>query len=150
MKYEYQKYKLEIVREQTFESEQSYFIKNSEDIFKYLTDICRLHKNPNEVFLAIAINAKGEIIGFTTVSVGDLCSTTTHPREVYKFAICCNAGSVVFAHNHPSEDPVPSDTDIQTTKRLSEAGKLLGIPVLDHLLVGNETSYISMKREDLF
>lgn len=149
MKYEYQKYRLEIVKEETFESEYDYQVKSSADIHKYLIGFCKLHKSPNEVFMVITINAKGVITGHTVVSVGDLCSAATHPREVFKFAVNSNAGSIVLAHNHPSEDPEPSDMDIKTTQRLAEAGELLGIPVLDHIVVGNEDRFTSMKAKDL-
>ena len=94
------------------------------------------------------INAKGEIIEETCISVGDLCSSVTHPREVFVDAVRRSAGSVVFIHNHPSGDPSPSDADIQTTKRLMEAGMILGIPVLDHIIIG-DGEYISMKAKGL-
>lgn len=147
MKYEYTKYKLELVKENVFTG-CNYQIVNSDDVHRFAIDICRLHKSPEEHFLAIAVNAKGQIIGYSTISIGDLCSSTTHPREVFKFLICCNAGSVIFAHNHPSEDSSPSEADIQTTKRLIEAGELLGIPVLDHIVIGGE-NYTSMREKRL-
>ena len=150
MQNHFQKYRLEVVREETFDRDYTISPKNSADIFKYLVDVCRLHKNPSEVFIVIAINAKGQTIGFTTAAVGDLCSAPTHPREIFKFAVCSNAGSIVCAHNHPSEDPTPSEADIFTAKRLAEVGELLGIPVLDHIIVGNESSYVSMKAKGLF
>ena len=84
------------------------------------------------------------LIEETEVSIGDLCSSSTHPREVFVDAVKRSAGSVVFLHNHPSGDPSPSDTDIQTTKRLIEAGTILGIPVLDHIIIGDGI-YVSMK-----
>lgn len=150
MQYRFQKYRLEIVREEAFEREYSVCLKKSEDVHRYLVDICRLHKNHQEVLLAIAINAKGEAIGFTTVSIGDLCSASSHPREIFKFAVCSNASSIILAHNHPSEDPTPSKVDIEATKRLSQAGEILGIPLLDHIIVGNESRYISMRAQELF
>lgn len=147
--YEFQKYRLEMVREETIMTSFPDVLKSSMDLHKPFIDM-GLHKNPEENFIVLAINAKGQVIGMTTAAKGDLCSCTTHPREIFKFAVCCNAGSVVFAHNHPSGDPTPSDMDILTTKRLAEAGELLGIPVLDHIIVGNEESYISMKAKGLF
>lgn len=149
MKYEYRKYRLEIVEDANVMDSYDYQVSSSEDVQKFLNDICRLNKNPSEHFIAIAINARGNIIGYTTVSIGDLCSSVTHPREVFKFAVCCNAGSVVFAHNHPSGDPSPSDADIASTKRLIEAGEILGIPVLDHIVIGSGDKYISMRAKNL-
>lgn len=101
-----------------------------------------------EHFVSLLINAKGEIIEETEISIGDLCSSTTHPREVFVDAVRRSAGSVVFVHNHPSGDPNASDTDIETTKRLIEAGRILGIPVLDHIIIG-DGRYISMKAKGL-
>lgn len=94
------------------------------------------------------INAKGEIIEETKISVGDLCSSTTHPREVFVDAVRRSAGSVVFLHNHPLGDPVPSEADVITTKRLMQAGEILGIPVLDHIVIG-DGKFVSMKNAGL-
>ena len=148
MKYEYSKYRLELVREVVF-SGCDYQIVRSSDIHKFATEICELHKRAEENFITIAINAKGKIIGYSVISTGDLSSSVTHPREIFKFAICCNAGSVIFIHNHPSEDSTPSDTDVETTKRLIKAGDILGIPVLDHIVIGNEHEYTSMRAQGL-
>ena len=85
-----------------------------------------------------------EIIEEANISVGDLCSGTTHPREVFVDDVRRSAGSVVFLHNHPSGDPEPSEADVETTVRLMEAGAILGIPVLDHIVIG-DGNYVSMK-----
>ena len=117
-------------------------IRSSSDIADLFMEKMRYYKK--EHFVSLMINAKGEIIEETEVSIGDLCSSSTHPREVFVDAVKRSAGSVVFLHNHPSGDPSPSDTDIQTTKRLIEAGTILGIPVLDHIIIGDGL-YVSMK-----
>lgn len=104
----------------------------------------RMRHYKKEYFISLMINAKGQIIEETRVSIGDLCSSTTHPREVFIEAVRRSAGSVVFIHNHPSGDPTPSEMDISTTKRLMEAGEILGIPVLDHIIIG-DGKYVSMK-----
>ena len=117
-------------------------IRSSSDIADLFMEKMRYYKK--EHFVSLMINAKGEIIEETEVSIGDLCSSSTHPREVFVDAVKRSAGSVVFLHNHPSGDPSPSDTDIQTTKRLIEAGTILGIPVLDHIIIGDGI-YVSMK-----
>jgi len=85
-----------------------------------------------EVFLAVCLNTKNEPTAISTVSVGTLNSSVVHPRELFKFAILSSAAGVILAHNHPSGDVEPSDEDCQVTGRLVEAGKLLGIEVLDH------------------
>ena len=99
-------------------------------LFKYLAGVDREH------FVVLLLNTKGRLIGVSTVSVGDLSSTLVHPREVYKPAILANAASIIVAHNHPSGDPSPSPEDVQVTRRLAEAGEVLGIDVLDHIVLG--------------
>lgn len=122
--------------------EEKDVIKSSSNIADIFMEKMRYHKK--EHFISLMINAKGQIIEETEVSVGDLCSSTTHPREVFIDAVRRSAGSVIFVHNHPSGDPTPSDMDITTTKRLMEAGDILGIPVLDHIIIG-DGKYISMR-----
>ena len=101
-----------------------------------------------EVFYIICLNAKGTVAGIHEISHGDLCSSSAHPREVFKRAILNNAAAIILAHNLPSGNPKPSDTDISTTERLVNAGDLLGINVVDHIIVA-EGSYCSMKSQSL-
>ena len=101
----------------------------------------RMRYYKKEHFVSLMINAKGQIIEETQVSIGDLCSSTTHPREVFVDAVRRSAGSVIFVHNHPSGDPEPSSADIDSTRRLVEAGELLGIPVIDHIIIGDNCYY---------
>lgn len=108
----------------------------------------RMRYYNKEHFISLLINAKGEIIEEAKISIGDLCSSSTHPREVFVDAVRRSAGSVIFLHNHPSGDPEPSETDVQTTVRLMEAGELLGIPVLDHIIIG-DGRFVSMKARGL-
>lgn len=117
-------------------------ISTASDIAALFMERMRYYRK--EHFICLLINAKGEIIEEVTVSIGDLCSSVTHPREVFVDAVRRSAGSVAFLHNHPSGDPQPSEADVLTTKRLMEVGQLLGIPVLDHIVIGDGT-YISMK-----
>lgn len=97
-----------------------------------------------EEFRVVMLNTKNHVIGIHTASVGDLNSSIVHPREIFKEPIRRTAASVILVHNHPSGDPSPSDEDIRVTNRLREAGKLLGIEVLDHLIVG-DNAYFSFK-----
>lgn len=101
-----------------------------------------------EVFYIICLNAKGTVAGIHEISHGDLCSSSAHPREVFKRAILNNAAAIILAHNHPSGNTKPSDADISTTERLVNAGDLLGINVVDHIIVA-EGSYSSMKSQSL-
>lgn len=126
--------------------EEAVRIESSSDIAAIFMERMRYYKK--EHFINLMINVKGQIIEEAEVSVGDLCSSTTHPREVFVDAVRRSAGSVVFIHNHPSGDPTPSDTDIATTKRLMEAGEILGIPVLDHIIIG-DGCYVSMRAKGM-
>ena len=102
-----------------------------------------------EHFVVVLLDTKGHIIGVSTVSVGDLSSAIVHPREVFKPAILSNAASIILAHNHPSGDPTPSSDDTAVTRRLHEAGELLGIEVLDHVVIGELGRYVSFKEKGL-
>ena len=121
-------------------------ISCSRDIADLFMEKMRYYRK--EHFYCLLINTKGDIIEEDEVSIGDLCSSVAGGREVFSNAIRRNAGSIALVHNHPSGDPTPSDQDIRTTRRLVEAGDLLGIPVLDHIVIG-DGSYISMKAEGL-
>ena len=102
-----------------------------------------------EHFALVLLDAKNRVIGINTVSVGDLCSSLAHPREVFKPAILANAASVLLFHNHPSGSPEPSPEDVQVTRRLSEVGTLLGIDVLDHVILGDRGRYVSLRERGL-
>lgn len=101
-----------------------------------------------EHFRVLMVNVKGEIIEQDNVAVGDICSTVVHPREVFSRAIRRSAAAVILVHNHPSGSVTPSEDDISTTERLVQAGKLLGIRVLDHIIIGDGI-YTSLKKEGL-
>ena len=90
-----------------------------------------------EEFVAVHLDAKHTPVCYQVVSVGSLTMSLVHPREAFKMACCVNACAIVFAHNHPSGDPTPSQEDRVLTARLVSAGELLGIPVLDHLVIGD-------------
>ena len=96
---------------------------------------------PQEVFVAILLDAKNKAIGVVEVSVGTLQASLVHPREVFRAAILQNAASIIIGHNHPSGDCSPSSEDDTVTERLREAGKLIGIKVLDHVIVAGETDF---------
>jgi DNA repair protein RadC len=101
-----------------------------------------------EHFLAVLLNSRNQLIKIAEISVGSLDASIVHPREVYKEAIAASAAAVIFVHNHPSGDPTASEDDIKLTKGLAEAGEIIGIEVLDHLIIGDKR-YLSLKREGL-
>ncbi len=90
-----------------------------------------------EHFRVLLLNTKHQVLRVATVSVGGLNSAQVHPREVFKEAIRCGAAAIILVHNHPSGDPTPSTDDRQITDRLQAAGTLIGIPVLDHIIIGD-------------
>jgi DNA repair protein RadC len=92
-----------------------------------------------ERFLTLALDTKKRLLGVEEVSVGTLNSTLVHPREIFKALILANAESFICVHNHPSGDPTPSVEDREVTRRLKEAGALLGIPLVDHIVLGHTT-----------
>jgi DNA repair protein RadC len=93
-----------------------------------------------EHFIVILLDRKNTPIGINTVSIGSLTASVAHPREVMKAAILANAAALICCHNHPSSDPTPSREDRALTQRLVEAGKLLDIPILDHIILGDGTT----------
>ena len=97
-----------------------------------------------EHFRVIMLNMKNQVLGVNQVSVGSLASSVVHPREVFKVALARSAASVILVHNHPSGDPTPSREDLEVTRRLVEAGKLLGVEVLDHVIIGDK-EFVSMR-----
>lgn len=101
-----------------------------------------------EHFVALLLNTKNRVIGLHTISVGTLSASLVSPREVFKAAIVGNAAAIVLGHNHPSGDPTPSPQDIQVTRTLRKAGELLEIPVLDHIVLGDDGRYISLKQTE--
>ncbi|MDY6037421.1 MAG: DNA repair protein RadC [Eubacterium sp.] len=101
-----------------------------------------------EHFISLLMDVKGKVFHIDRVSVGELSGAPAHPREVFTLAVRMSAASVIFVHNHPSGDPQPSPEDIRTTKRLCESGKILGIKVLDHIIIG-DGEYISMMNMNL-
>ena len=96
-----------------------------------------------EQFVVLALDAKHKVIGLNIVSIGSLVSSIVHPREVFKSVILLNAAAVIVAHNHPSGDCSPSPEDHALTKRLREGGELLGIPILDHLILSDDGTFVS-------
>lgn len=128
------KVKIQLVRET--KPVKKYVIKNSKDIYELVEE--ELKSADREIFLALSLNTRNRVLGINTVSIGSLNASLVHPREVFKPAILQNATSIILAHNHPSGDEKPSEEDLEITRRLAEAGKLLGIEIIDHVIVGNK------------
>ena len=140
------KYRLELVKEESHKYEVETRISCPKDIYEVLTKVCRIQCNTEEVFILITLNIKNIVTGYFEVHRGTINTSLVHPREVFKRALLNNASNIMVAHNHPSGDPNPSKEDIQITERLKEAGNLLGINLIDHIIVG-EDKYISLKEK---
>lgn len=101
-----------------------------------------------EHFICLFLNTKNQVIGQETLSMGSLNASIVHPREVFRAAIKRSSASIICAHNHPSGDPTPSPEDIEITGRLAEAGRIIGIELLDHIVIGDRR-FVSLKEKGL-
>ncbi|NLY50692.1 MAG: DNA repair protein RadC [Firmicutes bacterium] len=121
-------------------------IRSPRDVFSLVGDEMRLYDR--EHFRALHLNTKNQVLAQETVAVGSLSAALVHPRELFKGCVKRSAAAVILLHNHPSGDPEPSSEDIALTRRLVEAGSILGIEVLDHLVIG-DGCYVSLKERGL-
>jgi DNA repair protein RadC len=121
-------------------------IKSPADVSMLLMEEMRHLKK--EVFKVILLNTKNHIIKYLNISVGSLNASIVHPREVFSEAVKSGCSGMLLVHNHPSGDPEPSREDIETTQRLINAGSILGIRVLDHVIIG-DGRYISLREQGL-
>jgi DNA repair protein RadC len=122
-------------------------IGGPEDVYNLLRGELRDLKK--ETLKSLLLDAKNRVCAIRTVSIGDLTSSIANPREIFKDAVTASAASIIVAHNHPSGDPTPSADDLDVTRRLEEAGKILGIELLDHIVIG-DGRYVSLKELGLF
>jgi DNA repair protein RadC len=102
---------------------------------------------PVEVFAALLLDGRHRVIALSIISRGTLTASLVHPRDTFRAAISANAAAILVAHNHPSGDEHPSEEDRKVTRRLLAAGKLLGIPVLDSLVIGEGEAFTSLREE---
>lgn len=108
----------------------------------------RLRYEKKERFIALLLSTKNHLLGTPTISIGTLSASLVDPRELFREAIVCSAASLILVHNHPSGDPTPSPEDAALTKKLVEAGKMLEISVLDHIIIG-DGKYVSLKEQGI-
>jgi len=119
-------------------------VRSPQDVCNFvMEEMCYLDR---EHFRVVILNTKNQVLAVETVSVGSLNSSLVHPREVFKPAVLKSAAAVILLHNHPSGDPTPSGEDLEITRRLAEAGKLIGIEVLDHIIIGDHV-FTSLKEK---
>jgi DNA repair protein RadC len=96
-----------------------------------------MREQKKEMFIVICLDTKNQVISKEITSIGTLNANIVHPREVFKAALLASAAHIIVAHNHPSGDPTPSREDIDITKMLVETGKIMGIDLLDHVIIGD-------------
>lgn len=133
----FQGLRLQIVKEAEFPYSCKANINSPEDIKNILTKHMEIHLEAEEIFILITVDTKHRVTGIFEVARGNLSSCLVHPREVFKRALLMNAAAVFVAHNHPSGDITPSRDDFATTEKLRKAGEVLGVPLLDHLIIGD-------------
>jgi DNA repair protein RadC len=131
-------------RLETFVEEPKRKICSPKDVYTLMYP--KMREQKKEKFITLCLDTKNQILREEVISTGSLNASIVHPREVFKSALMESSASVIMIHNHPSGDPSPSREDIMVTEKLVEGGKLLGIDVLDHIIIG-DGRYVSLKDE---
>ncbi|ALX47763.1 RadC family protein [Lentibacillus amyloliquefaciens] len=124
--------------------ERGTIIRSPEDVANHLNN--EMGQLNQEHFVTLMLNTRNEVMHKTTLFIGSLNASIVHPRELYREAVKCSAASVIVAHNHPSGSPQPSQEDVHITRRLAESGKMIGIELLDHVVIG-EGRFVSLKEK---
>ncbi|WP_217586857.1 RadC family protein [Lentibacillus saliphilus] len=127
-----------------FKPDERYVIRSPEDGADYVME--EMRQLNQEHFVVLFLDTKNQVIHRQTIFIGSLNASIVHPREVFREAVKRSAASIICVHNHPSGDPTPSREDIHVTKRLAESGKLVGIELLDHIVIGDR-KFVSLKEK---
>lgn len=125
--------------------EESFIIRSAEDAAILGRDYMRIHDEPEEHLYMICMNTKNRVLGVFEISHGTVNSSIVGVREIFQKALLANSVSIILMHNHPSGSPDPSREDIAVTKKVAEAGNLLGVELLDHIVIGDR--YVSLKEK---
>ena len=139
--YKIQKYKIMLVKDSSFAVSEKH-IKLPIDAVEIIKNY--LQGSDREHCIVLMLNTQNVIIGINTISMGSVSASIVHPREVFKPAILANATGIILAHNHPSGNCSPSQEDILLTRRIKEAGDMLGIQLLDHIIVTEDGNHCSI------
>lgn len=138
-------YSLKLVKENSkLYNVDTVTIKNPEDVYSIVSTVLNLQYEPVEHFGILALNAKNTVVGLHILAIGTIDAAIINQREIFKAALLNNATYVIMFHNHPSGDPTPSQEDITATKQMELAGQIMGIPILDHIIIG-ESKFISLR-----
>ncbi|WP_448376953.1 RadC family protein [Fervidobacterium sp.] len=133
-----------LVREEIKQTSTTF--NSPEQVFQYCID---MQSFPQEVVRVLFLDSKLKLIGSSDISKGTLTTSIANPRDVFREALIRNAHGIIIVHNHPSGDPTPSEDDVEITKRLIEAGKILNVKVLDHVVIGRTFCSIVQKFKNL-
>lgn len=126
---------------------KSFVLDSANDALKLLVDELHADKEPVENVWCLYLNAQRKVIGYEHISRGTLTTADAAPALVYRGAILANAFAIVLSHNHPSGQTKISTADKKVTERIIEAGKIIGIPLVDHIIIGENRTYTSMAEE---
>jgi len=129
---------------------KQFTITNSADVLDLITNELHLDQSPVEKLYSIHLNSHNKVIGYELISQGDQTGAEAKPSNVFRGAILGNACAIILVHNHPSGDESPSNADKAVTETMIQVGKLVGIPVLDHLIIGDASHYTSLRDEGYF
>lgn len=127
------------------ESETALYVRSTSDLFPFCQDMIGL---PQEAFFTLSVNSKNRLIERRLITFGLLDSSLVHPREVFRYAILRNAKNIICLHNHPSGDTTPSAEDVRITRQMIDAGKIIGICVMDHVIIGDSPENKYSMREN--
>lgn len=142
--------RLEMVREPAHRYNlKTRTIHAPEDADQAAREILKLDRQAQEVFAIFMLDTKNHITAVQEITRGSVNASIVHPREVFKAAVMANATSIICFHNHPSGNPNPSREDLSVTDRLVKAGRILDIPVLDHVIIGEPGSFVSLKERGM-
>ena len=141
------KFGLRVVRETNENYDLDKNVTKPLDAVKIVNEVVDLHKRAEEVFVMVTLDVRNNVTGIFEVSVGSVNSSIVTPREVFKRAILQNADSIILVHNHPSGKLKPSTNDIDITDRLVEIGEVVGIKIVDHIIIGDEFEFLSMREQ---
>lgn len=125
---------------------QTLNIKNAREVVAVMAPV--LEKEVVEVCYVLFLTTRTGLIRYHQLSRGDLCTTLVHPREVYQAALLANAACIVLVHNHPSGDPTPSPDDLALTRRVRDAGEVIGVELLDHIIIGHAARFVSIREQE--
>lgn len=125
---------------------QTSTIRSPIDAYRVFEEVLNLSKKTREHFAIVTLNVKNTVVGVHELHVGSLNASVVHPRDIFQAALLNNAASIIACHNHPSGTVVPSKEDIDVTERIKQAGEILGIELLDHIIIGEE-NFLSLREK---